>query len=87
MEENKREEKRFELNKERLTLESKSIELKNKKVEMELQRDAIIQAQERKKLVLLNVEVFKARQDIKKTIQLCQKSYLIRYYQWIFNNV
>jgi hypothetical protein len=66
IEENKREEKRLELNKERLALESKSIELKNKKVEMELERDAIIQAQERKKLVLLNVEVFKARQDIKK---------------------
>jgi hypothetical protein len=76
LEENKREEKRLQLNKERLALESKSIELKNKKVEMELERDAIIQAQEKKKLVLLNVEVFKARQDIKKNDPTVSEEFL-----------
>jgi long-subunit acyl-CoA synthetase (AMP-forming) len=65
-EENKREEKMMLLNKLRFELDSKTVELNNRKVEMELEQDVILQAQEKKKLLLLNLEVFKARQAMKK---------------------
>jgi hypothetical protein len=55
---NKIEEKKITLDEQRLQLESKSIELKMK-------RESVLYSQERKNLMLLNMKIFKERQEMK----------------------
>jgi hypothetical protein len=79
LEENKREEERIKLTKERLALDRKTVELNNRKIEMEIQRDIILQAQEKKKLILLNAQVLKARREMIKDDPNISKEMLDQY--------
>jgi hypothetical protein len=71
---NKREAKKLSLDEERLKLESKAIEMKMK-------RESVLYSQERKNLMLLNMKIFKERQQMKKDDPTLTDEYLDKYFK------
>jgi hypothetical protein len=71
---NKREAKKLSLDEQHLKLESKVIEMK-------IKRKSVLYSQERKNLMLLNMKIFKERQQMKKEDPTLTDEYLDKYFK------